>query len=134
MQADIMNSELIIVARTDAYSAKLIDNDSDPVDQPFILGLSEGLGEKQVTFVEAGEHAIKTQLKGERAQKVLEQWTTKAPKMGLSDARAFAKQLGFVLSFDWDKCRTEEGYYYIKGCMDLCVARCLVLKIFLKQN
>lgn len=32
LQADIMNTELIILARTDALSAKLIDSNVDPVD------------------------------------------------------------------------------------------------------
>jgi isocitrate lyase len=32
LQADIMGVELIIVARTDALSAKLIDSNADPID------------------------------------------------------------------------------------------------------
>lgn len=46
--------------------------------------------------------------------------------MGLRAAQSFAQRLGFVFDFDWDQCRTEEGYYQINGCIDLCVARALV--------
>ena len=38
LQSDIMGAELIIVARTDAEAAKLLDNNIDIRDQPFILG------------------------------------------------------------------------------------------------
>ncbi len=35
---DVLEVPTILVARTDAYSAKLVRNDYDPVDQPFITG------------------------------------------------------------------------------------------------
>lgn len=35
---DVMGVPTVLVARTDAYSAKLVRNDYDPVDQPFITG------------------------------------------------------------------------------------------------
>jgi isocitrate lyase len=34
-----MNNELMVVARTDALSAKLIDSNICPVDHPWILGM-----------------------------------------------------------------------------------------------
>jgi len=56
LQADIMGSELIILARTDSLSAKLIDSNVDPIDQPFILGKSyDG---KSMTIFEAGQEGI----------------------------------------------------------------------------
>ena len=41
---DVMGVPTVLIARTDAYSAKLVRNDYDPVDQPFITGerTSEG--------------------------------------------------------------------------------------------
>ena len=36
---DIMGSEALIVARTDTYSGKFIDNNIDKIDHPFILGV-----------------------------------------------------------------------------------------------
>jgi isocitrate lyase len=34
----LMRVGLVIIARTDALSAKLIDSNIDPLDHPFILG------------------------------------------------------------------------------------------------
>merc|ERR1719335_1292414 len=38
LQADILNSNLLIVARTDAEAATLIDSNIDPIDHPHIKG------------------------------------------------------------------------------------------------
>jgi isocitrate lyase len=47
-----MNVELIILARTDALGAKLIDSNVDPIDQPYILGIcADGI---ERTFPNAG--------------------------------------------------------------------------------
>lgn len=70
MQADLMGSDLIIVARTDALSAKLIDNNSDPLDQPFIEGVCADAGDKLVTFVQAGELVIQKIFSGNKKQQV----------------------------------------------------------------
>ena len=66
-----MNCELVIVARTDALSARLIDNNSDIIDQPFILGVSKLTGKELVTYVEAGVHAIKKTFNIEVRDKVV---------------------------------------------------------------
>lgn len=46
-----MQTPLVICARTDALSAKLIDSNVDKIDHPYILGLHNGV---QCTFPEAG--------------------------------------------------------------------------------
>lgn len=56
LQADIMGCEFIVVARTDALSAKHIDSSADPIDQPYIIGESQD--GKRRTFPEAGFLAI----------------------------------------------------------------------------
>merc|ERR1711953_212503 len=38
LQADILNSPLVIVARTDAEAATLLDSNIDPIDHPHIKG------------------------------------------------------------------------------------------------
>mmetsp|Transcript_6246 Transcript_6246/g.8531 ORF Transcript_6246/g.8531 Transcript_6246/m.8531 type:complete len:145 (-) Transcript_6246:74-508(-) len=38
MQADILNHPLVLVARTDAEGASMIDTTIDPIDHPFIKG------------------------------------------------------------------------------------------------
>jgi isocitrate lyase len=34
-----------------------------------------------------------------------------------------ADRLGFSFYFNWDSCRTPEGYYKIDGCVDYCIRR-----------
>ena len=59
LQAHVMGVDLVIVARTDALDAKLIDNNVDPIDQPFILGCTDPHDSSKVaTFVDAGKEAI----------------------------------------------------------------------------
>lgn len=54
-----MGSDLVIISRTDALGARLIDSNIDPIDQPHILGRCQpDLKEKLVTFPEAGYHKI----------------------------------------------------------------------------
>merc|ERR1712129_285411 len=38
LQADILNTALVLVARTDAEAATMIDSNIDPIDHPFIKG------------------------------------------------------------------------------------------------
>jgi len=50
-----MGADLVILARTDALSAKLIDSNIDPIDQPFILGVVPDQNNADLmTFPEAG--------------------------------------------------------------------------------
>jgi len=125
LQADIMGCDLVIIARTDALSATLLDNNIDPVDQPYILGsVDPNNPNKVATFPEAGAEAIKQKFSGSEQQRKLQEWNSKAKFLGLEDARKLAKDLGFEFYFDWEKTRTVEGFYRVKGCIDFCVARC----------
>lgn len=124
LQADIMGSELNIVARTDALSAKLIDNNVDPVDQPFIIGaICPKDATKTGTFVESGAQAIRNKFTGSEQARKLEEWNVKAYEVGLEGARKLAASMGFEFYFDWEKTRTHEGFYPIQGSVKLCVAR-----------
>jgi isocitrate lyase len=59
LQADVLGSDLVICARTDALSANLLENNIDPVDHPFILGSVDQKNKSKVlTFPEAGRIAI----------------------------------------------------------------------------
>mgnify|MGYP002712203021 CR=1 FL=1 len=54
-----MGSELVIVARTDALSAKIIDSNIDPIDHPYILGAFDLRNpDKLLTFPEVGSLKI----------------------------------------------------------------------------
>ena len=52
-----MGTELVIIARTDALSAKLLDCNIDPIDHPYILGIVEGHS-NPTTYPKAGLMAI----------------------------------------------------------------------------
>lgn len=57
-----MGTDLIVLARTDALSAKLLDSNCDPIDHPYIIGrCSNG---KELTFPNAGVEAIKNKFNG----------------------------------------------------------------------
>jgi len=125
LQADVMGVDLVIVARTDALDAKLLDNNADPVDHPYILGCVDRNDlTKLATFVEAGIAAIRAKFAGNEAEIRLRQWQEKAPKLSLNDALTLANAIGVEFFFDWEKARTEEGYYRVKGSVEYCIARC----------
>jgi isocitrate lyase len=48
---------------------------------------------------------------------------TKSYNVGLVGAKQLAASMGFDFFFDWDSCRTDEGYYKIEGTIDFCVRR-----------
>jgi len=138
LQADILNSPLVLVARTDAEAATMIDSNIDPVDHPHIKGAT-------VPGVEPLHEAIKKGTdKGweERAgcmtfpdavARVLKQmgqdstqWLTSSLRMSLQEMRQTAASLGAgEIFFDWDAARSVEGYYRIKGSTDFCIQRAI---------
>lgn len=152
LQCDIMGTETLIVARTDAEAANLIDNNSDPRDQPFILGTTaEHLGpmvdllddlkgtesaaeiacvqESWVkeanlcTYYDAVASAIESSDLPNKLD-ILDQWRQKGKDLGNADARKVAGTIGFGdLYWDWEKPRTREGYYILESSVDACIAR-----------
>merc|ERR1739846_54391 len=132
LQADIMKVPLVIVARTDAEAATLMDSNIDPRDHPFIKGATvpnvETLRDatakgtsadwaqraKSMTFVDL----VASKLSGD----TLAKWHAEVyNKPSLDEMRAFAKSLGAGdLHFDWEAARTVEGFYSVKGCTKFC--------------
>ena len=53
-------------------------------------------------------------------------WGEHACHMSLDSALKFAKDHKFEFYFDWDRCRTEEGYYRVEGSVKYCVMRGLL--------
>ena len=119
-----MNCDLVIVARTDALSAIFLDNNIDPIDHPFILGAVDPLNSTNLmTFPTAGRNAINKQFSGTEKEKKLKQWEEHCYSISLLEAHQLAKELGFSFYFDWDICRTEEGYFRVEGSVLYCVKR-----------
>merc|ERR1712151_1403418 len=137
MQADVLNSPLVIVARTDAEAATMIDSNIDPIDHPHIKGATvpdaESLADAMrkgtdkdwetragvMTYPDAVAKALKA--KGADANK----WLKDSLKMSMPEMQKTAKHLGVEVYFDWEKARSVEGYYRIKGSNEFCIQRAI---------
>jgi isocitrate lyase len=137
LQADILNSPLVIVGRTDAEAATMIDSNMDPIDHPHIKGatvkdvepLADAIWNKTdsdwedragcMTFPDAVAKALEA--KGADTAK----WLKESRKMSLPQMReAAAGSLGAgEIYFNWDMARAVEGYYRIKGSTEFCIER-----------
>merc|ERR1740121_1847719 len=138
LQADVLNSPLLVVARTDAEAATMIDSNIDPIDHPHIKGATvagcETLFEAikkgtdkdweeragAMTYPDAVAKALKA--KGTDPSK----WLKDSLKMSLTEMRAAAASMGVSeVFFDWDAARSVEGYYRIKGSTEFCIQRAI---------
>merc|ERR1711972_1125138 len=138
LQADVLNSPLVVVARTDAEAATMIDSNIDPIDHPHIKGatvqgvepLYEAIRAKTdadweqragcMTFPDAVAKVLKS--KGADASK----WLKDSLKMSLPEMRQAAAALGAGnIHFDWDAARSVEGYFRIKGSTEFCIQRAI---------
>merc|ERR1712151_1152550 len=134
LQADILNYPLVIVARTDAEAATLLQSNIDPRDHAFIVGATnpdvESLVEATnhgtsydwerragaLTFVEA----VAQTLHGA----ALSRWNTDCWGKSLTELQAFAASLGApTIPFDWEKARSVEGFYRFEGGTKCCAER-----------
>jgi isocitrate lyase len=141
LQCDIMNTETVIVARTDSEAATLITSSIDYRDHAFILGATKPV-EPLVKVLQDAENAGKTggalqkiedewlekaQLrlygdavtdalkKAGKGDKAIKEWQEKSQLISHADAVALAKTMGVEVHFDWDSPRTREGFYRYQG-------------------
>ncbi|KAM0333083.1 hypothetical protein ACHAQA_001741 [Verticillium albo-atrum] len=154
-QADIMASDLVAVARTDAEAATLITTTIDPRDHAFILGSTNPSLQPLNDLMNAAQEAGKS---GAELQAIEDEWIAKANLQRFDDAvvaavragphpdkdasvaryleaakgksnteaRAVAKGvLGIDIFFDWDAPRTREGYFRLKGGCDCAINRAI---------
>ncbi|KAK8069535.1 Isocitrate lyase [Apiospora phragmitis] len=152
-QADIMGTDLLAVARTDAEAATLITTTIDPRDHAFIMGTTNPSLQPLNDLMVAAEREGKN---GEQLQTIEDSWLKQAglkrfddavvdtinagghaDKEGLiarymaeskgksnSEARNIARGItGVDVYFDWDAPRTREGYYRLKGGCDCAINR-----------
>lgn len=119
-----MKCPLVIVARTDAESASYIDSNIDPRDHPFIVGEYTWKGHKyQGTLQEACENILNIEnISCNYNKNIFKCDSTTSFNNIIS---LFTKYIHTYNSFkwDWEKCRSPEGYYKIKGGIEYCVAR-----------
>jgi len=136
-QCDIMGTETLIVARTDAEAAALLTTNIDPRDHGFILGsTTEGLrplnelmheaearglqGEalegiekdwlKRATLKTFDEAAVEVIKKAGLGEGLAKEYLKLAGGKGNLEARAIVKKIiGKDIFWDWDAPRTREG-------------------------
>jgi isocitrate lyase len=152
LQADIMASNTVIVARTDAESATLLDSNIDPRDHPFIIGctveslpsLMETIREAEARKVSATEMssimvrwekdaglctystAVEQELiRTGKDKQYLTMWKEQANRLSHEEARKLAKSFGVEPYWCWEKPRTREGYYRVDGGVAYCIARAI---------
>lgn len=149
LQADILGTETIIVARTDSEAATLLDSNVDPRDHPFILGCTKkelvGLNDQILAFVNDprkqceinaswcdkaglmtyGDCVKQALIEARKPQEVVDKWDESYKSLSYYDAKALANQMGVDPYWDWEKPRTREGYYRIQGGLEYCVARAI---------
>ncbi|TAQ89408.1 hypothetical protein B7494_g2279 [Chlorociboria aeruginascens] len=144
-QADIMGTDLLAIARTDAEAATLITTTIDPRDHAYILGSTNPNLQPLNDLMIAAERAGKN---GAELQAIEDAWTTQAGLKLFNDAvvdtinagvyvnkkelvskflkdvqgksnteaRAIAKGItGVDIPWNWDSPRTREGYYRLQG-------------------
>jgi len=138
LRADILNSPLLVVARTDAEAANMINSNMDPIDHPHIKGATVPEVEPLYDAIMKGtdkdwEERAGAMTYPDAVAKVLEKkgadtskWLKDSLKMSLTEMRKATADLGAGnLHFDWDAARSVEGYYRIKGSTDFCVQRAI---------
>jgi len=145
LQADIMGSETIIVARTDAEAATLLDSNIDARDHPFIIGsanpdiesFNEFLGHHEMKEVDMWEKGARLCTFGEcvadllakkyaKDEATVQEWLEASKHCSNSQARKLAKEKYGVaekVEWDWEKPRTKEGYYRVRGGVEFGIMR-----------
>ncbi|OLL25947.1 2-methylisocitrate lyase, mitochondrial [Neolecta irregularis DAH-3] len=155
MQCDILGSEMLLIARTDSESARLISSNIDVRDHEFILGITtngKGLAEtlydiershpervdseeaawlasnKLLTFSQA---AIDEMHNADISINKIEEFKYLVKGLSNQEARSLARGiLGREVIWDWDAPRTREGYYQYQGGIDSAVKRTLAFAPF----
>jgi len=137
LQSDVVNSPLVLVARTDAEAATMIDSNIDPIDHPFIKGATVQGVEPLYEAIKAGKDKDWEQRAGcmtfpDAVAKALKakgkddsQWLKDSLKMGMPEMRKAAVALGVDVYFNWEDARSVEGYFRIKGSTDFCIRRAI---------
>ncbi|EJT99984.1 isocitrate lyase and phosphorylmutase [Dacryopinax primogenitus] len=151
-QLDLLQHPMLLLARTDAESARLISSTVDPLDHPFVKGvtapclsLAESLAQAEAvgktgaevdavetawhaanpvcTFEEAARTALsESSLSGKDA--IFAQFQTKSKGKSITEMRLLARtMLGSDVYWDWDAPRTREGYYAYTGGLAAAIAR-----------
>ncbi|KAG9222378.1 hypothetical protein CCMSSC00406_0002713 [Pleurotus cornucopiae] len=152
-QTDLMRCPMLLIARTDSESAKLLSSTVDASDHEFIIGttttgvkaLAEVLADAEARGVSGAEidaleqkwtasvnlctfnQAVEQAIKGSSlkdADAAYEAYIEAAAGKSNSEAREIAKDiLGESVYWDWDLPKTKEGYYHYTGGVEAAIKR-----------
>jgi len=151
LQADIMGTDTLVVARTDGEAATLLANNVDPRDHPFILGstneslmaLNDQIDQAKAKGASTAEvmsimenwepkaglclygEAVEAALKAKGLSSKLPEWNAQWKSLSHSQAVTLANQLGVNPYWCWDKPRSVEGFYKLRPGVELCIARAI---------
>jgi isocitrate lyase len=144
LQADIMGTDTIIIDRTDAEAATLLDSNIDGRDQPFIIGsanpdietLNEFLAHHEMKEIDLWEKSAKLCTFSEcvadilsqkgRDEATIREWHEASKHISNAQARKLAKaKFGIEepIAWDWEKPRTKEGYFRVRGGVEFGIMR-----------
>jgi len=148
LAADIAGVELVIVARTDAEAATLLQSDADTRAHQFLLGATKpckpmryslqewvagGASGSKIAQLEkkwtdeAGimryEEAVANELTKQGKEKLIADYRAKVQGLGFHDARHLALSMGVDPFWSAEHSRTAEGYFRVAGGMELAIAR-----------
>ncbi|KAJ7110313.1 isocitrate lyase [Mycena crocata] len=154
-QLDLLKSTMLVIARTDSESAKLLSSSVDVDDHEFILGttakVSKGLaqvlseaeargasgveidaleqqwteGNPLCTFNQAVEKAIAQSSIADK-DAAYKSYLDAVTNKSNSEAREIAADiLGKPVFWDWDLPRTREGYYHVIGGVEPAIKRAI---------
>ncbi|OCF71814.1 isocitrate lyase [Kwoniella mangroviensis CBS 8886] len=132
LQLDIMGSEVVSIARTDAETATHITSTIDHRDRPFILGATVPLKQH---FIHTEGNSAREEWKREAKLSTLDdhfqsshpdlydQFKEETSKMNVSEALSIAQKLVSSFYWNYESPRTSEGWYAFKGGVQAAVSR-----------
>ncbi len=153
--ADILGAETIIVARTDAEAATFITTNIDHRDHKNIIGATTSGLKPLATLMYEAEVAGKRAAELEKieddwiksaklmlfdeavvagikkavvinSQDAIKKYLASSKGKSNTEAKAIAERItGTKIFFDWDACRSREGYYRYQGGTQACVERAI---------
>jgi isocitrate lyase len=153
--ADLLGASTVIVARTDAEAATFISTNIDQRDHKNILGVTTPGLKPLATLMYEGELAGKRASQLEELENnwmkqanimlfdeaviatikksvvkdqdaAIAKYLAQTKGKSNTEARAIAQTItGVDIFFDWDSCRSREGYYRYQGGTQACVERAI---------
>lgn len=138
LQCDIMGAQTVLIARTDAEAANMLENTIDYRDHPFVAGCTnpnigslEDAQDKDLWNQQAGlcrysDAVAAAMKKAGKSEASVNTWMRDSMILSNAAARALATKLGFGNVFwDWDMPRSREGYYKVIGGVDYSAVRAI---------